>query len=405
LALAAYAIITLVLFPWHLAYFNLLAGGVEGGYRYLTDSNLDWGQTWKALRRYLDEQGIAEFGLSQYTINDPHAYDLDYRPLPPWPDAPPVLPRRFNPAPGIYAISATTLQGVVVADSEMFDYFRKLDPIARVGHAMFVYDVKAPPSTGGSAGSPTWAAQCTNPVVPLTPNVLTEGLGRDDLRLVYFDCSQSWLYPPGNGWYVLAREREAWAPSQAPIQRARLAYEQIRPSAVPPFEVYEWFELEPLVKPEPISVNVAPSAWSPEQARQQGAVLQTPVRVGDELEFLGYVVPDTETRAGWEIGVQTYWRVVQTPAQPLSLMAHLLDANGAPIAVGDGLGVPIDQWGPGDVIVQYHQFKIASETAPGVYWPQFGAYTLPDVRRMPIWQDGIPVGDRMLVGEIEVIAR
>ncbi len=33
-----------LVFPHHLSYFNQLAGGPEGGWRWLADSNLDWGQ-------------------------------------------------------------------------------------------------------------------------------------------------------------------------------------------------------------------------------------------------------------------------------------------------------------------------------------------------------------------------
>ena len=403
-AVAGYAVVSLFLFPWYLAYFNVFAGGVDGGYRYLADSNLDWGQTWKALARYLDKESISEFALSQYTINDPRAYGLDYKALPPWPEAPPVLPRRFNPEPGIYAISATTLQGVVVADVEMFDYFRKLEPVERVGHAMFVYEVgERPPAD--------WVAQCTNPVVALTPGVLAEGLGRDDLRVAVFDCSQSWLYPPGNGWYVLARNREPWVMTLAHVQPGRLAYEQRRSGFVPPFEVVEWFELDPLEGMVSVSAYAAPSDWPPLDAIQHGASLQTPVQVGDALEFLGYVAEDNSVPAGNDTAVQAYWRVLRPPGGPLSLMAHLLGADGVPVAVGDGLGIPVDQWWPGDVIVQRHVLNIAPETPAGEYWLQVGAYTLPDVERLPVYaaESSVPasdtvVGDRLLVGTIEVTA-
>jgi hypothetical protein len=394
LALVVYAAYTLLLFPWHLAYFNFIAGGPDGGYRYLTDSNLDWGQTWKALRQYLKVRDIGEFGLSQYTINDPRAYGLDYEPLPPWPEAPPILPRRFNPAPGVYAISATTLQGVVVADPEMFDYFRKIDPVERVGHAMFVYEVKADPPVD-------WAAQCTNPVTPLPPDLLLEGLGVPDLRIVYFDCSQSWVYPPGNGWYVLPRELEMfWVMTAGHTQRARLAYEQTQTGFVPPFGVYEWFRQDALQPLAPVNGYAAPGAWPPSQVREEGTPLTTPVQVGEALEFLGYDsgLGDEGGRTGT---VETWWRVVQGPAQPLSMMAHLLDANGNALAVGDGLGFSVEQWQPGDVLVQRHSFDLA-EIPLGRAWLQVGAYTLPDVQRLPVQAAGTLVGDRLLLGPFQL---
>ncbi|MCS7179706.1 MAG: hypothetical protein N0A03_10680, partial [Anaerolineae bacterium] len=47
---------TLRLFPHYLAFFNELAGGPYGGHHYLVDSNLDWGQSFKALKEWLGKQ-------------------------------------------------------------------------------------------------------------------------------------------------------------------------------------------------------------------------------------------------------------------------------------------------------------------------------------------------------------
>jgi hypothetical protein len=85
-------------------------------------------------------------------------------------------------------------------------------------------------------------------------------------------------------------------------------------------------------------------------------------------------------------------------------MAHLLGKDGVPIAVGDGLGIPIAQLRPGDVVVQRHVFEIPPETAPDMYWLQVGAYTLPDVQRLPVLRHDTIVGDRLLIGQIEVVA-
>jgi hypothetical protein len=288
----------------------------------------------------------------------------------------------------------------------MFDYFRKIEPVTRVGHAMFVYDVKPHPSA-------EWVAQCTDPVAPLPPDVAAEGLGRENLRLAHFDCSKSWLYPSGNGWYVLARDREASATSRMPTMRARLAYEQTRTGFVPPFQVYEWFGQDPLEDLESEPIHAAPSAWPPGQVETEGVMVTPPVRMGEGLEFLGHVAEDVEIRLDSRMAIQTYWRVTQAPASPLSLMAHLLDANGTPVAVGDGLDVPIDQWQPNDVIVQLHLFEIPPATPLGLYWIQVGAYTLPDVQRLPVYANvetkpgsrgGAAVGDRLIIGHAEVIA-
>jgi hypothetical protein len=52
------AVTALFAHPDYIKYFNEIAGGKHRGYRYLLDSNLDWGQDVKPLKRYLDEQHI-----------------------------------------------------------------------------------------------------------------------------------------------------------------------------------------------------------------------------------------------------------------------------------------------------------------------------------------------------------
>ena len=46
--------------PHYLAFFNLAAGGPEAGPRYLVDSNIDWGQDLKKLKRYMQSRGISD---------------------------------------------------------------------------------------------------------------------------------------------------------------------------------------------------------------------------------------------------------------------------------------------------------------------------------------------------------
>ena len=43
-------------YPFPLAYFNQFAGGPENGYKYLVDSNIDWGQSFIALREYMHKE-------------------------------------------------------------------------------------------------------------------------------------------------------------------------------------------------------------------------------------------------------------------------------------------------------------------------------------------------------------
>ncbi len=59
-----YLLTAILIFPHHLEYFNELIGGPNNGYKYLIDSNLDWGQDKKYLEKYLEK--------NPKTINNPN---------------------------------------------------------------------------------------------------------------------------------------------------------------------------------------------------------------------------------------------------------------------------------------------------------------------------------------------
>ncbi|HDQ72029.1 MAG TPA: hypothetical protein ENN19_08020 [Chloroflexi bacterium] len=361
-------ITSLSIAPNYLAYFNAIAGGAGRGYRFLADSNTDWGQTLKALADYQREHDLGPVKLSQFTFLDPAAYGVRYEPIAPMKGAPPVLPRRFNPAPGLYAISATTLDGVPLPLPSTYDWFRHRPPLAKIGHVMFLYRVEE--NTG------TWVAQCTTPVVPLADETLVEGFGSDELRRIYFDCRQSWIFPDGGtsaGWYVRATpgidglrwptddtRRLAWWPDwvrRLSIDALHLSYVQPTPGESPAFAIWEWERT-----PSPGALIVPPNPTSE-------------VVLEDTLAFLGYAAPDT-LQAGATVDVLTYWRVLARPARPASLKMHLINDRDETVAVGDGLGIPVDQWYAGDIIVQRHRLSTPEEIPEGDYQLQTGAYWL-----------------------------
>jgi len=394
-----YAISAAMVFPFPHGYFNELVGGSANGWKYLADSNTEWGQSLKELKRYMDARGWPSIKLSIFTLADPAAYDLNYEPLPPTSHTPQVMPARFNPPPGRYAISTTALDGLGIVNPDTFDWFRHREPVARVAHTMFVYQVDPP------AVTQTWVAQCSIPEAPLDPETLSEGLGRNDLRQATFDCTQSWLYPQGAGWYVLSSDVSSRSDRFITLHLARshLVYEQKSFELITPFRVHEWMSSE-AVGLDRIQVGIAaPSEWPPTQAEAEGSKLSAPLLLEGGLEWLGYRLGTSQGRAGQTVELETRWRVNQLPEQPLSLMAHLLAPDGHPVSVGDGLGVPIEDWRVGDTIVQRHVFEIPPDTPPGTYWVQIGAYTLTDLHRLAIISGAQPAADRIVLTRWEVV--
>lgn len=102
--------------PGYLTYFNELAGGPDGGHRYLVDSSLDWGQGLPALSGWLAaHRDGARVYLSSFGSDEPARFHLDatrigdgYFDF----TARPALPRLEA---GLYCISATMLHRVYTA--------------------------------------------------------------------------------------------------------------------------------------------------------------------------------------------------------------------------------------------------------------------------------------------------
>jgi len=122
--------------PHYLAYFSPLVGGPAQGYRYLVDSNLDWGQDLPALRTTLTGLGARCAVLAYFGTASPRAYGVEGVF---WDAEPPVA----GPACDWVAVSATFLQGLYLP-GDPFAPFRDLTPAARAGYSIFLYPLGDP---------------------------------------------------------------------------------------------------------------------------------------------------------------------------------------------------------------------------------------------------------------------
>lgn len=127
--------------PDHLAYFNELSGGPESGALHLIDSNIDWGQDLYLLKEYVENNKIEDIGLAYFGTIPPSSHDIKYH-----------LPPELRPAPGLYAISASLIQGRPYSARkpdgsrhniglDMLGYFRFFEPKARLGYSINVYEL------------------------------------------------------------------------------------------------------------------------------------------------------------------------------------------------------------------------------------------------------------------------
>ena len=139
-------------YPYTLTFFNVFVGGSDNGFKYLSDSNLDWGQSLKALKKWMDDAGVSHVNLAYFGTADPAYYGIDCTHLPGAPTF--AVPEIMQPRlPGYVAISATIGSGVYLDPQWRLFYraFRELTPVATVGNALQVYWVdRWPEAAAGS---------------------------------------------------------------------------------------------------------------------------------------------------------------------------------------------------------------------------------------------------------------
>ncbi|MQA30779.1 MAG: tetratricopeptide repeat protein [Luteitalea sp.] len=161
LALASLTILWLIVlasvYPHTLTFFNRFVGGPRNGYKYLADSNIDWGQGLKLLKKWMDREGVSHIGLAYFGTADPAYYGIDYTPLP---AATPsfVLPSIARPwakprLPGYVAVGATVLTGVYHDLQWQLFYrdIRNLTPVEVIGNSIFVYWLERWPEANAPA--------------------------------------------------------------------------------------------------------------------------------------------------------------------------------------------------------------------------------------------------------------
>lgn len=393
-ALVWSGVIALRIHPDSLAYFNEIAGGPDNGWRCLVDSNIDWGQSLPALRDIVTHYKLGRIKLSYFGSGHPSYYGLDYEPLPTadlTPEQGNPLARTFypyDPSPGIYAISATNLQGVALGPDkwDMYSWFRNKRPFAKAGYSIFLYRVDP---TGAPAGVTLSSLQ----VDEIAPGSFA-AFGTNDVRLRWFDARTSLILPSQPTWYVLGDgDLRTWGWNGA------------RPCVTTTGTTCRLYPPDPIAHAAALSKierwSAASRAWySPDLVPVQGrppSRLDLPIDLGGQIQFLGY---EAQTRPG-HIALSTAWRVTAVPNGRRAIFAHLLTQDGRVAAQWDGTDVAVDGWRTGDTFVQQVMLSLPTG-ASGTYWLQVGVYNSETLERLPVLSGGQPISDRILLDAIDL---
>jgi dolichyl-phosphate-mannose-protein mannosyltransferase len=182
LALASAAWSAFTIAPYHLAYFNVFAGGPENGHRLLLDSNLDWGQAAKALRRYMESENVPMIYCAYNGNSDPWYYGVRYQYAP---GSGNLLNAKQRPARmpddaprELFAVNAMVLHSLHFSDPHMYDWLLARKPVAMPGYAFHVFDI-----THDAESHSYIAVLCLNFGLP---------------ELAEFEAQRTLRYDPGN---------------------------------------------------------------------------------------------------------------------------------------------------------------------------------------------------------------
>ncbi len=146
--------IPILSYPSYLSYFNAVAGGHTKGYLYVTDSNYDWGQDLKHLRKFVEQQNACKNGsaplgtdctLARYPKIDTIRVDYFGGGNPGY-----YLGNTYQswwasrtPETGWYAVSSffyqESLYKKLAPGEQNYAWLKNKTPIARAGDSFFIY--------------------------------------------------------------------------------------------------------------------------------------------------------------------------------------------------------------------------------------------------------------------------
>ena len=132
-------------YPYYLSYYNEFVG-TKNGWKYITDSNYDWGQDLKRLETYVETNNIDKIAVDYFGAGNPQYYMQG-------------IAENWNSAKGNplesniewLAVSVNQLQGAVSPNTGTFyrapeDEYQWLknphDPYAVAGTSIFIYKLR-----------------------------------------------------------------------------------------------------------------------------------------------------------------------------------------------------------------------------------------------------------------------
>ena len=130
----------LSIYPYYLTYFNQVAGGPAGGYRYVVDSNIDWGQDAKRLADWAEDNDVKKIYFDYFGWADARYYLKDkfmWLRGGQFKNAAEFL--RAEPKGGYIAVSATFFMGSFEKPETSYAWLENYPKKAVIGNSIFVW--------------------------------------------------------------------------------------------------------------------------------------------------------------------------------------------------------------------------------------------------------------------------
>jgi len=148
-------------------------------------------------------------------------------------------------------------------------------------------------------------------------------------------------------------------------------------------------------------IKVIPRRWP-----QYKPSHPTDYSMGGLVTLIGY---DLEERVepGHKLDCTLYWRVERPFPADYTVFNHLLGPDRKVWGQWDsqplGGDYPTSVWAPGEVIRDEYEIPVRGDAPPGQYQLEVGMYLLETGERLPVSEEGSPIGTSISLGPVEVV--
>jgi hypothetical protein len=260
---------------------------------------------------------------------------------------------------------------------------------------------------GGEEAEATGTVVCLSGVQPSELDAEAQALTveREGTRLKWFDHDTGFLLP-AEGQEVSYVVPDVFPFSSELQQRFQQDSELLHVAEDGSYAVYRLASRDALAEKLASVQQNSAIYWSQAvefasgDPQEWGHSLSPPVNFNHQAAFLGYEYIPVESSSTIEL--ITYWQVLRAADPPLAIFVHLLDAHSVVVGSYDGLSIPPTSWEPGDVFTQWHSLSVEPTAAAGEYQVELGLYSPATMQRLPIFQEGEAIADRLLLSPIQV---